>query len=929
MGLYLVEREQEGGRRAWVLAWGSVVAGVVGVWGGVGFAMDSVVWFSAGCGLVCLGVCFGGGLGGVVRRAALWLAVAALMGGVVTGRLDVGDGDRLDVMVGIGGANKRAVVRVRGVVVEGVEWSEGRREVWEPVMWAGVRGRMRVEVREVFDGSGWVESSGEVRVVVPGGRMKTLTPALSLREREEEGDEIEVGDVVEVMGVMRGGSSGKRNVGDRDWGMVAAMEDRVGVISVTGGGMVDVVGEADGVWWSVRRWRAALRGRAMGALGIDGDLDRAKTLTPALSQGERGEEKASSVREARISPLPPNEDARGRREDAGKVVIGALLLGERTVEGREVERSFARVGVGHVLAVSGFHVALLAGMCVVLVRVVGGFGWGVRLIGGRVWVEGVVVCLVLLGMWVLVPVRVPVVRAMVLIGAVMVGRAVGRRYDTMAVLGWVAVGLMVWRPMDVFGLGFQLSVGITGLLVWMGRGSREEGRPPPSAAQTPPPQAWGRRLGRRFDFENALLKWVWGLLKVNFACWLVALPGIVWHVGVVSVVGVLMAVVVALMAGVLMGAGYVQVLVGVLVPGVGERTRWVVEGMGEWLAGFVGWVDSVGWSSVRGVNLGVGWTVAATALAWVVVTRPKEVSRRVLLIAVVVLIGWGAGSWSVRSRVDGVRVEMVDVGDGSAYLVRSGGESLLYDCGSLDYRVGGTVERVAHRRGVRRIGTVIVSHDNVDHYNGLVELARSGVGFDRVYISAVMDQDPSAAWGAVREELETHGAEVVVMGRGDSFAFGSARVVCVGGVGGVDGGVSDNDASLVVRVEMDVVVEGEVVERAVLMTGDIGGAGMGAIDEADLEGVVVMELPHHGSISGSSGGSSGGAARGFVARVDPEVVLQSTGIGRVDGRWDQMRDGRAWFASAVGGGAWVEIGGDGVVESGWSVGGRTRIEKHP
>ncbi|MBO6514423.1 MAG: ComEC/Rec2 family competence protein, partial [Phycisphaerales bacterium] len=412
--------------RAWVRAWGCVFAGMVGVWCGIGMEVDSMVWFAAGCGLVCLGVIAGVLGGGWVRRGALWLAVVALMGGVVSARIGVVDGDRVDVVAGVWDGEDQAVVRIRGVVVEGAEWREGRREVWEPVMWSGVRGRFGVEVRAVFDGEEWAASRGVVRVVVPGAlRGQGLRGEGLLEER------FRVGDVVEVMGVLRTDRGERRNVGDRDWELVTAMEDRAGVVSVVRGGMAEVIGNAGGVGWSIMRWRSGLRERAMGALGVVG-----------VGLG-----------------------------DAVEVVIWALLLGERTVEGREVERGFARVGVGHVLAVSGFHVALLAGMCVFVVRVCAGFGWGVRLIGGRVWVEGVVVCLVLLGMWVLVPVRVPVVRAMVLIVAVMVGRGLGRRYDTMAVLGWVAVGLMVWRPMDVFGLGFQLSVGVTALLVWMGRGS--------------------------------------------------------------------------------------------------------------------------------------------------------------------------------------------------------------------------------------------------------------------------------------------------------------------------------------------------------------------------------------------------------------------------------------------------------------------------
>ncbi len=835
-------------------AWWCVGACAVGVWLGtgdwLGELFELVVWFAAACVLVGAGVA----VKGWWRGAAMVCAAGVLMGGYAGVRTGVVDGDRVDVLVGVddGGVG---LVRVRGVVVEGIEWGQGKGEVWEPSVWGGVRGRCRVEVESVWDGEAWRGSSGVVGLVV-----------------NRDVERLFVGDVVEIEGKMRG-SGGRRNVGDRDWERWANMEGRAGTVSVIGGGSVERVGERGGVWWSVMKVRAGLRDRAARGLGLDKEHDS--------------------------------------HDSAAGVLMGALLLGERAAGGgyeREVERGFARVGVGHVLAVSGFHVAVLAGMCVVLVRVVNMERWVSGWFGGRLggwvsgWVEVVVVCGALVLMWVLVPVRVPMVRAMVLIGVVMVSRGMGRRYDTMAVLGWVAVGLMVWRPMDVLSMGYQLSVGMTGLLVWM---NRDIERPPPSAARTPPPSGWGRRFG----VLRVGLGWVWAALKLNGACWLLALPVVMWHVGVVSLVGFVMAVVVALMAGVLMGAGYVQVLVGVVWPSLGGRTVGAVEWMAEVVAGFVGAVDGWGWSSVRGVNLGAAWTIVATGLIWMVLVRARVVTKKRLVIACGVLLVWGLVEYRARAFVDGAWVEMVDVGDGSAYLVRSGGASLLYDCGSLDFRVGGTVERVAWARGVRRIESVIVSHDNLDHFNGLVELVRAGVGFERVYVGEHMDQEGSRAWGAVRAELEAHGAEVVVMRRGDSFVFGNALVTCIGGGERVEG-MTSNDTSLVVRID----VRTSAGYRAVLMTGDIGARGVEGIDDEDLVGVVVMELPHHGSVSGSAS-----ALRAFVERVDPSVVLQSTGRERVDGRWEEWKQGRAWYASAVRGGVWVEVSVNGGVRSGWVV----------
>jgi len=865
-------------------AWWCVIGGVVGVWlfGVVGGAVGA--WFAVGCGLVGVGIV----VSGVWRSGCLVLAVGALMGGYTGVRVGTVSGDRVDVLSGVVDGGE-GIVRFRGVVVGGIELREGRGEVWEPVMWEGVRGRLLVRVEGVFVG-GEIEEKRR-----PPPSLRDTSPAGEGQERSgrwarasgvvrvvmsrEDGEGLRVGDVVEVMGMMRGNFEA-RNVGGRDWVGVANMEGRAGVISVVGGGGIEVVGVGGGVWNSVMRWREGVRGRALVSLGLDG-----------LADGE----------------------------DAGRVVLGALILGERAAGGREVERGFARVGVGHVLAISGFHVALLVGMCVLLVRLVGLERW----FGG--WVECGVVCLVLIGMWVVVPVRVPMVRAMVLIGAIMVGRGMGRRYDTMSVLGWVALGLMVWRPLDVLGLGWQLSVGVTGLLVWMGR-SKEVGV---------------ARKTRRGGMLVGMLGGGWNVFRMNGACWLLAMPAIMLHVGTVSVVGFVMAVVVAAMAGVLMVLGYLQVLVGVVWPALGGETLFIVEWAAGVVAGFVGWVDGMGWSSVRGWNFGTAWTICATGLVWLVLTGARVVTRGRVGVACLVLLVWGGAQYRMVSYVDGVRVEMVDVGDGSAYLVRSGNEAMLYDCGSLDFRVGSTVERMAWARGVRRIDSVIVSHDNLDHFNGLVELVRAGVGFERLYVGGAMELEPSVAWAGVRAELVGLGVEIFEMGVGDRFVFGEGYVECVGGGGmekfsekieeargsqksgepsprpspirmgeGGRGGLHVNDTSLVVRVE----VETEAGELAVLFTGDVDEGGIGGLVEEDFEGVVVLELPHHGSMNS--------AVRGFVGLVDPAVVLQSTGPERVDGRWEFLHKGRSWYASGGvdGGGAWAQVLGSGEVLSGWAVG---------
>jgi hypothetical protein len=66
----------------------------------------------------------------------------------------------------------------------------------------------------------------------------------------------------------------------------------------------------------------------------------------------------------------------------------------------------------------------------------------------------------------------------------------------------------------------------------------------------------------------------------------------------------------------------------------------------------------------------------------------------------------------------------------------------------------------------------------------------------------------------------------------------------------------------------------------------------------------ILELPHHGSARPE--------AIGWVAGLDPPVVLQSTGPRRAgDPRWAELRESRIWRTTSRNGACFAEVLGDG------------------
>ena len=218
----------------------------------------------------------------------------------------------------------------------------------------------------------------------------------------------------------------------------------------------------------------------------------------------------------------------------------------------------------------------------------------------------------------------------------------------------------------------------------------------------------------------------------------------------------------------------------------------------------------------------------------------RGLARTVTLAAILVAV-WGA-ALAPAERLD--EIVVLDVGQGSATLVRSQGASVLVDVGPPD----GTVVRALDAVGAaRRIDLVILTHADADHAGGLARLR------ERYDVNAVVGGE---------EVLRARTVEGGTIDIGDRVRAGAWMLTALGPPADTSKVASENDRSLVLLAESGA--------RRVLLTADIEGAGeawlvaSGWPLRADVEVV-----PHHGSKTSSS-------AR-FVQAVSPAVAVVSVG----------------------------------------------------
>jgi competence protein ComEC len=521
-------------------------------------------------------------------------------------------------------------------------------------------------------------------------------------------------------------------------------------------------------------------------------------------------------------------------------MVEALLLAERRSLDSSVRTAFTRSGAAHLLAISGFHVGILAGWVVLALR-------SLRL--GRAWAAAgsalAVWCYVgFLGF------PTSAVRAAILLSGAAVGRVRGRPVHPLGAWGTALLIVAVWDPAALARAGTQLSfAGALGLMLWAGPWSRKlvafvEGRLPGLGA--------GPDGGRSRWWTRAVA----GALAASAAAQVATLPIAVWHFQRVAILALPVTLVATpLVSFALPGALLALAASAAAVPGwpllaggveaLLSGIRWVVSGMAVW---------DPGWLLGRGPV-----TLATTAAVTVWLAGRGRIAnpRRWLWSTGVAAAGVLASPWiQGMARPPVVEVRVLDVGQGDAIAVGTPtGRWILVDTGAGS---GERLARVLVAEGIPRLSMLVLTHPDLDHMGAAADLMRT------LPVAAVADGGVVRSTDAYREVLraaQEEGVPWVVLRRGESWTLdGVSLEVLHPGPDASGDAREPNDASVVLLVRWGAF--------EALLTGDVSVS----VEEEILPLLAPVELlkvGHHGSRT-----STGDR---LLDRVRPKVSAISVG----------------------------------------------------
>jgi competence protein ComEC len=463
---------------------------------------------------------------------------------------------------------------------------------------------------------------------------------------------------------------------------------------------------------------------------------------------------------------------RGMPTREAELARGFVLGEDDAIDDATIE-DFRRAGLSHLLAVSGQNVALLALLAIPLLAAL-----GIPLRARLVWILGAIVVYVPLA-----GAGPSILRAGVMGAITVLATLAGRRSSRLYALALAAVVTLAIEPRIGADVGWQLSfAAVLGILL----------------LASPLRTAIGSWIGAR-GWRGALAEGA----AVTIAATLATAPLIALHFGTVSTT--------TLIANLLaLPAVAPAMWLGMLAAAAGQVPGFPVVVLNEvnalllaYIAQIAAWCGRPSWAYLH-LELGAtGLIVAYLALGAATVGAPRLLRRHrianlkrrqapigngltsasvglapsrrqtlrraaaaagVGLVALVLVWAGSGGGAGASSPVAGLRVTVLDVGQGDAVLLQAAAApAILIDGGPP----GGGLAAMLRTAGVQRLGVAVVTHEQSDHAGGIGDLlGRFQVG--QLAYSRLSRR--------LRGEAEEAGAVPVRISAGDALRAGRLQI---------------------------------------------------------------------------------------------------------------------------------------------------------
>jgi competence protein ComEC len=459
-------------------------------------------------------------------------------------------------------------------------------------------------------------------------------------------------------------------------------------------------------------------------------------------------------------------------------------------------------------------------------------------------------------------------------------------------LSLAAIILLLIQPTGLFEPGWQLSfTSVLGILIFTDRinfwiDEKVSGR------------IWLRKNKNNNSILKILSKpsrHIFTLFCVGISAWLGGAGILLYHFYTINPLTSLWTVIVFPLVTLILILGYLKILLSFILPSLSIILGLTVNNISTLLLRMVKLIADLDICQISIGHVPAILIIFYYCLLIFIVfvdIRRQLVKQGICVTAVLVLLLFLGGLKWQRTHRDELVFTTLDVGHGQAIVIQIPGNiNLLFDSGSLYFKDVGQriVVPFLNYNGINKIDAMFISHDDIDHVNGIPEIIKS-CNVHRIYASKMVlkDNDEWGAFQLLKSFLADKGLNIQKFPDDINYNRNTNIQFLWPIPQGIETeSLSDNDKSLVSLIKFG--------NCRILLCSDIEKKAQNQILQLYPHLICeVMVVPHHGLTTTLE--------ENFIKKVGPQFCICSCDrrqFERIEGKRQDNKTG--WYYTAIDG----------------------------
>ncbi len=506
-------------------------------------------------------------------------------------------------------------------------------------------------------------------------------------------------------------------------------------------------------------------------------------------------------------------------------LIKGIVLGDATYLDEEYLKAYRDIGLGHILAVSGLHIGIIAGAMVFFLSRIGiNRKWNVFLTISMIWIYGY-----------LIGFPASILRANIMFSMLFIAGVIAEPYDSINALFLSFWILLVFNPLSIFSVGFQLSYAATFSILY-----------------------FSPRLKNLFyPYENKFIYTISGLLGLYIGI----LPIQLYYFNSFPLMSIISNMIVSPIIFFVLILAEILLLMDFIFSPLGFIIGYVMNISLNIQDFLVNSIYKSNFLNFKFYSPNIFEIILYYILLFIVFKAfdlsrfKKNISITIYSYLILVVIC----TFATQITDQALEIDFIDVGQGDSALIKTRSGNYLVDTGGNtfgDFDIGKNITLpYLEKHGISKLKGIFITHFHLDHCK-CVPLLMENIDIENIFISY---RDTESE---VYNYIMSDDIPVILLQAGDSFKLDKNIFLNVISPNSIDRdmGYDANNLSLVFNLTY--------FDKNILFTGDLEKEMENFIRDK-INKVDILKVAHHGSDTSST--------NEFLTKANPDVAIISVG----------------------------------------------------